>query len=115
MSDIRELTWSDVDTDATLKVDDSLTSGKSIVVGGFGPVRTGFGQHLTVPLTDEQMVRPIAIVHASAASAHRSAVRLGARSTLGAVVPLTSASVGEEGSRVSPDLVGRAWSSPSGP
>lgn len=55
MSDIRELTWSDVDTDATLKVDDSLTSGKSIVVGGFGLVRTGFGQRLTVPLTDEQM------------------------------------------------------------
>lgn len=55
MSDIRELTWSDVDTDAVLQVDDSLTSGKSIVVGGFGPVRTGFGQRLTVPLTDEQM------------------------------------------------------------
>lgn len=55
MSEIRELTWSDVDKSATLVVDESMTDGYSIVVGKFGPVKTGFGQRLTVPLTDEQM------------------------------------------------------------
>lgn len=54
MSEFRELTWSDVDRDATLMVDRSMTDGYSIVVGRFGPVKTGFGQRLTVPLTEEQ-------------------------------------------------------------
>lgn len=55
MSEIRELTWSGVDKDATLVVDKSMTDGYSVSVGRFGPVGTGFGQRLTVPLTDEQM------------------------------------------------------------
>ncbi|MGH8963732.1 MAG: hypothetical protein ACRDXB_00110, partial [Actinomycetes bacterium] len=34
--------------------DKSMTPGCHIVIGGFGPVKTGFGERLTVPLTDLQ-------------------------------------------------------------
>ncbi len=55
MSEIRALnSLGDIDRNARLAVDKSMTPGCHIVIGGFGPVKTGFGERLTVPLTDLQ-------------------------------------------------------------
>ena len=55
MSEIRALNGlGDVDKSARLAVGESMTPGCHIVIGGFGPVRTGFGDRLTVPLSDSQ-------------------------------------------------------------
>lgn len=54
MSEIRRLGWADVDTDATLVVEKSLSGGGKVVVGGFGPVDNGFNGRMTVPLTESQ-------------------------------------------------------------
>ncbi len=55
MSEIRALnSLGDVDKGARLHVGKSMTPGCYIVIGGFGPVRTGFGERLTVPLNEVQ-------------------------------------------------------------
>jgi len=55
VSEIRALnSLGDIDRNARLAVDKSMTPGCHIVIGGFGPVKTGFGERLTVPLTDLQ-------------------------------------------------------------
>lgn len=56
MGEIRALPGlSALDRDARLQVEESMTSGQHIVIGGFGPVTTGFGNRLNVPLSEEQM------------------------------------------------------------
>lgn len=56
MSEIRALnSLGDIDKGARLVVEESMTPGCHIVIGGFGPVKTGFGDRLTVPLSDSQL------------------------------------------------------------
>lgn len=56
MSEIRVLSsLGDIDRSARLAVDKSMTPGCHIVIGGFGPVKTGFGERMTVPLGDAQL------------------------------------------------------------
>lgn len=55
MSEIRSLTWDDVDNSATVAVEESVTPGKAVAILGFAPVRTGFGLRLHVPLSEAQL------------------------------------------------------------
>lgn len=56
MSEIRALnSLGDIDRKARLVVEKSMTPGCHIVIGGFGPVKTGFGDRLTVPLSEVQI------------------------------------------------------------
>lgn len=56
MSEIRVLnSLGDIDKDARLQVERSLIADGRIVIGGFGQVKTGFGNRLSVPLSEDQM------------------------------------------------------------
>jgi hypothetical protein len=56
VSEIRALnSLGDIDRSARLAVDKSMTLGCHIVIGGFGPVKTGFGERMTVPLGNAQL------------------------------------------------------------
>lgn len=52
---IRSLALSQIDKDARLHVENSLTEGMAATIGGFAPVRTGFGLRLHTPLSEAQM------------------------------------------------------------
>lgn len=55
MSEIHAIGLSEVDTEARLVVEKSMTDGYAVALLGFGPVKTGFGLRLHVPLGTEQM------------------------------------------------------------
>lgn len=56
MSEIRALnSLGDIDKGARLQVEESLTADMGIVIGGFGPVLTGFGTRLLTPFSEAQM------------------------------------------------------------
>lgn len=56
MSEIRALEGlSQADKDARLQVRESWTQGSYVMIGGIGPVTTGFGTRLHVPLSEGQM------------------------------------------------------------
>lgn len=55
MSTIKSISVSEVDRAALLPVEESMTPGSDIVIGALGPVRTGFGTRLLVPLGDAQI------------------------------------------------------------
>lgn len=46
---------SEADKGARLQVRESWTPGSYVMIGGLGPVTTGFGVRMHVPLTEEQM------------------------------------------------------------
>lgn len=52
---IRSLTLSQIDKDARLGVESSLTDGMAATISGFAPVKTGFGLRLHAPLSEAQM------------------------------------------------------------
>lgn len=56
MSEIRVLNGlGDIDETARLQVEPSLIADGRIVIGGFGQVKTGFGNRMSVPLSEDQM------------------------------------------------------------
>ena len=56
MSEIRALnSLGDIDENARIQVEESMTPGSAIVLGGFGPVKTGFGTRLHTALNEVQM------------------------------------------------------------
>lgn len=56
MSEIRALNGlGDIDKGARLQVEESLAPDMDIVIGGFGPVLTGFGTRLLTPFNEAQM------------------------------------------------------------
>jgi hypothetical protein len=56
VSDIDALkSLSEADKGARLQVRESWTPGSYVMIGGLGPVNTGFGTRLHVPLSEEQM------------------------------------------------------------
>lgn len=56
MSEIKALkNLSEADRDARLQVRESWTPGSYVTIGGLGPVETGFGTRMHVPLSEKQM------------------------------------------------------------
>lgn len=56
MSEIKALkNLSEADRDARLQVRESWTPGSYVMIGGLGPVETGFGTRMHVPLSEKQM------------------------------------------------------------
>lgn len=55
MKEIRTLTPAEVDENARLRAERSLSQDGKLVIGGFTSMESGFGKRLVVPLSEAQM------------------------------------------------------------
>lgn len=50
MNRLKVMQWGDIDSNALLAVEESLTGGGRVVIGNITPVNTGFGDRMHVPV-----------------------------------------------------------------